>query len=60
MDGVLTRTGDAPLTRAAQPRARRVTRALGHLLLTMAQTTAQRVMLPQRDLPPEWFRYPLP
>ena len=56
----LTRTGDAPIARAPQPGARRVTRALGRLLLTMARTVEERVILPQRDVPPEWFRYPLP
>ena len=57
----LTRIGDAPVTRAPQPGAGRVTQAFGRLLLTMAQATAQRVILPQRDPPPaEWFRFPLP
>jgi hypothetical protein len=58
MERVLTRTGDAPVT---QPGVRRVTRAFGRLLLTMAQPAEERVISPQRDPPPpEWFRFPLP
>jgi hypothetical protein len=60
MDRVLTRTADASAIEAAQPGAGRLTRALGRLLLTMAQTAAERVILPQRKMPPEWFRHPLP
>jgi hypothetical protein len=57
----LARAGDVPVTRAPPLGARGVTRAFGRLLLTMAQTPAQRVILPQRDPPPpEWFRFPLP
>jgi len=60
MDAVFTRTGEAPPTRAPRQRARRVRRALGRLLLPMAQTTAERLISPQRDPSPEWFRHPLP
>ncbi len=60
MDTVLTRTGAAPVIRAPQPGPGRATRALGRLLLTMAQTAEERVISPQRDVPREWFRYPLP
>jgi hypothetical protein len=56
----LTRSGDASVTQAALPEARRATRALGRLLLTMALSAEERVILPQRDLPREWFRFPLP
>jgi hypothetical protein len=56
----LTRTGAAPVMEAPQPGARRATRALGRLLLTMAQTAVERVISPQRDPPREWFRFPLP
>jgi hypothetical protein len=30
------------------------------LRATVAQSLAERVTLPHRDLPPEWFRFPLP
>jgi hypothetical protein len=52
----LTHIGDAPAT---LPRTR-ATRGLGRLLLGMAQTTAERVVLTQREPPLEWYRYPLP
>jgi hypothetical protein len=56
MDTNLTRIGDAPVTRRPIP----ATSGLGRLLLSMVQTTAERVVLTQREPPPEWFRYPLP
>jgi|SoimicmetaTmtLPB_FD_contig_41_14893304_length_512_multi_2_in_0_out_0_2 hypothetical protein len=60
MDTVLTRTGDAPVLEAPKGGTRGATRMLGRLLLAMAQTAGERVILPQRDVPPEWFRFPLP
>lgn len=60
MDTVVTRTGDAPALEAPKGGTPGATRMLGRLLLTMAQTTAERVILPQCDSPPEWFRHPLP
>jgi hypothetical protein len=56
----LPRTGAAPVIEAPQPGAGRATRALGRSLLTMAQTAEERVISPQRDVPREWFRFPLP
>jgi hypothetical protein len=60
MDQVLTRTGDMPVTHPPQWGTRGVRRPLGHLLLAMAQATAERLISPQRGLPAEWFRFPLP
>jgi hypothetical protein len=60
MDRALTRTGEMPLTLAPRRRAGGARPALGHLLLAMAQATAERLILPQRGPPPEWFRFPLP
>jgi hypothetical protein len=60
MDRVLTRTRDAPVIGVLQRGARGIRRPLGHLLLAMAQVTAERLIWPQRDLPPEWFHFPLP
>lgn len=34
--------------------------ALGRLLSAAAHATLERLPLPHRDLPPEWFRFPLP
>ena len=56
MDTILARTGDAPVTRRATP----ATDGLVRLLLSMVRTTAERVVLAQREPPPEWYRYPLP
>jgi hypothetical protein len=56
MDTILTRTGDAPVTRRPIP----ATGGLFRLLLSMVRTTAERVVLTQREPPPEWYRYPLP
>jgi hypothetical protein len=53
MEAILTRTGDA-LTPSASPIVR------PSLFARLAQSLAERVTLPHRDLPPEWFRFPLP
>jgi len=57
MEAVLTRTGDPaapPPRRAENPPHIRAS------LAAVAQRLAERVTLPHRDLPPEWFRFPLP
>ena len=56
MDGILIRAADA-LPRQAQPVPKQ---PLRELLAAVAQSLAERVTLPHRDLPPEWFRFPLP
>ena len=57
----LTRTGDASVTRMPTPDTGGITLAFGRLLLTMAQTAAERLVSSQRDPPPaEWYRFPLP
>lgn len=60
MDTILTRTSAAPELRTSQWNAGRPTWTLGGLLLAMAQNAAERLVLPQRDLSAEWFRFPLP
>ena len=60
MEAVLIRAGvaDAPLARQRLSGAGRpVSRSF---LATLAHRLAERVTLPHRDLPPEWFRFPLP
>lgn len=59
METALTRTGD----RAATPSPPRRAENPPHIrtsLAAVAQSLAERVTLPHRDLPPEWFRFPLP
>jgi len=53
MEAVLNRTVAAPAT-PSRPSHK------GAFLATLAQRLAERVTLPHRDLPPEWFRFPLP
>lgn len=60
METVLVRAGiaNAPLSRerlggAGGPIS-------GNFLAMLAQWLAERVTLPHRELPPEWFRFPLP
>jgi len=61
MDTVLTRTGDASALPAPSGGTHRASRMLGRLLLSMAQTAAERLVSSQRDPPPpEWYRYPVP
>ena len=56
MEAILTRTGDMPPPSPAvivrlSPRS---------LFVRLAQSLAERVTSPHRDLSPEWFRFPLP
>jgi len=53
MDQVLTRTAELPASPAPQQSLRRK-------LTALALAALSRLALPQRDLPPEFFRYPLP
>jgi hypothetical protein len=57
MEAILSRIATAPAT-AMQP-----TEPPPHIrasLATLVQRLAERVTLPHRELPPEWFRFPLP
>src|SRR5258708_6804094 len=56
METILTRTGEMPALQAPQQQRR----PLGRLLLTMALATADRLISPYGELPPEWFLFPLP
>jgi hypothetical protein len=59
MEAILTRTGEP----AATPSRRRPVKKppeLRELLAAVAQSLAERVPLPHRELSPEWFRFPLP
>ena len=60
METVLIRAGvaDAPLSRERLSGAGRPSSP--GLLAMLAQRLAERVTLPHRDLPPEWFRFPMP
>ena len=60
METVLIRAGiaDAPLSRERLSGARQA--STRGLLARLAQRLAEHVTLPHRDLPPEWFRFPLP
>ena len=60
MDAVLTRTGDASALAPPQGGTHGGTGRLARLLLTMAQTTAERLISPQREPSHEWYRFPLP
>jgi hypothetical protein len=50
----------AVLTRTAARRPTHKPPESRELLAAVAQSVAERVTLPHRDLPPEWFRFPLP
>ncbi len=64
MDAILTRTVDLPASalpsRPAENTAKGIAGMLRRLLSGMAYAAAERLTSPQRDVPPEWFRYPLP
>lgn len=58
MDAILNRTGAAPVPQIPQPRAvRGIGRAL-RALSAVAYVIAERLTLPQRDVPPEFYRFP--
>jgi len=57
MDAILTRTGDAPVTQAPI-RQTQVARRLLRLVSAVALAAADRVTLPYRDVPPEYYRFP--
>ena len=56
----LARAGELPAIEAPRQAGSPAIRPLGRLLMTMAQAAAVRLISPQCDLPPEWFRLPLP
>jgi hypothetical protein len=60
METVLIRAGiaDAPLSRERLTSARQP--STHGLLAALVRSLAERVTLPHRALPPEWFRFPLP
>ena len=60
MDAILTRAGDMPVVTMPRPRVGDMPGRLRQLLARLANAAAQRVELPQRELSPEWFRFPLP
>jgi len=51
MDAILTRAADVP----AMPAPRR---SFGRLLTTLALAALERLTLPQRDVPPDFYRFP--
>jgi hypothetical protein len=57
METVLSRTGTPP---AAPPRPIELPSHIRASFAMLAQRLVERVTLPHRDLPPEWFRFPLP
>jgi len=57
MQAVLTRTGDVPATTARETEPRRATRPA---LSEMVHELAERLVYSERDLPEEWFHYPIP
>ncbi len=57
MDTILTRGGAAPFTKPRRVTPAPATRLL-RLLSAVALAVADRLTLPQRDLPPEFFRFP--
>ncbi len=55
MDTVMTRGAAAPLTHEPAPATFRIRRLLSAIL----HATLGRVPMPQRDVPPEYYRFPL-
>ena len=57
MDTIFSRTGDGPLPQTPI-RQNSVAKRLLQRLSTVALATADRLTLPYRDVPPEYYRFP--
>ena len=57
MDTILTRSADAPATRGPGQLRHAAKRWL-NVLSAVAYAAVERLALPYRDLPPEFFRFP--
>jgi hypothetical protein len=57
MERVLARTAAIP---AASPQPRKIAGRIRRLMLAVAWAAAERVTSPPRDVPPEFFRFPMP
>ena len=56
MNAILARSAAAPTTRAPAPVP---APTLRQLLTALLHATLDRLSLPQRDVPPEFFRFPM-
>jgi hypothetical protein len=57
MDAILTRTTDLPTAKASDRRVRGAKRLL-RMLSAIAYRAAERLTSPQRDVSPEFYRFP--
>jgi hypothetical protein len=57
MDAILTRTGNLPAAKAPDRQGRVATRLL-RMLSAVAYRAAERLTSPQRDVSPDFFRFP--
>ena len=58
MEAILKRAGArSPLISGQRPST---AAPISTRVLRMFYTVAERLPLPQREVPPEWFRFPLP
>ena len=60
MNAILTGDGAAGTALARESLAGTGRNSVRGLFAMLAQRLGERVTLPQRELPPEWFRFPLP
>lgn len=60
MDRVIARTAGVPTRRPASPQPRDFAGRIRRLLMAVAWAAAERVTSPPRDVPPEFFRFPMP
>ena len=58
MDAISARTTDLPVVKTPERRARGAKRLL-KTLSSMAHRAAERLTSPQRNVPPEFYRFPL-
>ena len=58
MHAILTRAVDLPATQALQHAISQAGRRIAWLLSTLASAALERLTLPQRDVPPEFYRFP--